>query len=472
MVDELSNDLEVSVSGEAIASNKLIASQVSLTSSAINADTSRVEIEGFPTDIQDKFNFSIDGIQVLSRYAVEYIGGDEDDLNANSKIEVEGTINSEGVLEAERIIYLVAQITSHEPNQVLSSTETFEWNDVGADEYRLQAMSFFSTRTVFHDQLYSKGTASATISNLPQSSATAAIILSTRHGNRWVQRVHRYFGSGELIDARLTSHKWGDVLDDTKITFTWDDVNADNYRLKITNIDTIYDEVIDGDTTSITVDNLPDNNASISVFLYTNHGGWSQEHRYNIHSVSLIPNAELTSHSNNEVLSTTSTRLTWSDVDAEAYRIRVKNDNHLLYDQTIDGNITHLDVSGLPRNGALLAIKILTKHKGWAPKDYTLTGLETFPPSTLQYPSESETLTDPEPIFSWLPSPEAEAYRILVHRAKNDKEVYFDEKFDADVTQAIVTGLPTNGEALYIQVSTLQDGFWVHRGSTAQATVE
>jgi len=68
-------------------------------------------------------------------------------------------------------------------NEVLrSSTDTFSWSDVGADEYRV---TISSGPLTFYDQRFVSDMISVAIDDLPLNSSPLNFGLLTRHGDGW-----------------------------------------------------------------------------------------------------------------------------------------------------------------------------------------------------------------------------------------------------------------------------------------------
>jgi hypothetical protein len=95
----------VEVSGSQLgAADDLLASEVKLKEhgSAFEEDD-EIEIEGLVTDLTSVNSFSVSGIPVMTNAATEYSGGDASMLGLNVRVEVEGQLNSSGVLIAEEV---------------------------------------------------------------------------------------------------------------------------------------------------------------------------------------------------------------------------------------------------------------------------------------------------------------------------------------------------------------------------------
>lgn len=87
------------------AAGELLATKVELENAGFdgNDDGTHVEIEGFITRFDSAQDFDVSGIPVIADASTVIEGGTAADLGLNVKVEVEGEINSSGVLVAEKI---------------------------------------------------------------------------------------------------------------------------------------------------------------------------------------------------------------------------------------------------------------------------------------------------------------------------------------------------------------------------------
>jgi hypothetical protein len=72
------------------------------------ADGDDVELEGFVTRFVDSSDFDVEGFPVQANAQTNYEGGTANDLAVNVKVEVEGELNSDGVIVADRIEFKAA----------------------------------------------------------------------------------------------------------------------------------------------------------------------------------------------------------------------------------------------------------------------------------------------------------------------------------------------------------------------------
>lgn len=476
----LTNGMTVNIQGAIDGSNplRLNAATINLIESAANRGIDRVEIEGFITEFSNASHFSIGNTVVYTDLQTEIVGNDRDDLALNVKVEVEGYLDDNNTLVAERVIFLVANITSHADKSALSySTETFQWTDVNADAYRLIVQDDLKTH---YSQTFDGSITSAAVDNLAENTARIRVSLYTLQGTFWSRKVYDFYGSGDLTDATLTSHTNGDSLKGTTETFTWNHApDADSYRIRIHNY---YSNIDYFDQTftkpeDITLHNLPSNGADINIALFTEHNGWWSRIPYTLKSVQLVKNATFTSHTDKQALKSSTETFTWEDVGAEQYEIRVAKRLPISGYQTLDtiqldGSITSITLRDLPINKGEVFIRLRTKHSGWATKYYRFPGTGEVAEAKLESHKNRDVLSSTTSKFSWSKVPEAQEYKLVLSNASIDGSVLFSENYNNFVTSQTISDLPKNGAIIQFQLYTLVNGFWGQQVYGLQGTGE
>jgi hypothetical protein len=101
----LANGLFVEVEGDSFDAGTLIATRVAIEDDGISGadDGDDGEVEGYITDFVSATNFAVSGVPVTTNGQTTYEHGVVGDLAVNLKVEVEGEINSSGVLVARKI---------------------------------------------------------------------------------------------------------------------------------------------------------------------------------------------------------------------------------------------------------------------------------------------------------------------------------------------------------------------------------
>jgi hypothetical protein len=97
--------LFVEVEGDSFDAGTLIATRVAIEDDGISGadDGDDGEVEGYITDFVSATNFAVSGVPVTTNGQTTYEHGVVGDLAVNLKVEVEGEINSSGVLVARKI---------------------------------------------------------------------------------------------------------------------------------------------------------------------------------------------------------------------------------------------------------------------------------------------------------------------------------------------------------------------------------
>ena len=102
---QISDDDFVEAKGMGVgAGGELIATKVELENLGVTADEgTHVEVEGFITRFDSVSDFDVAGFPVITDGGTIYEGGVAADLGLNVKVEVEGDLNANGVLVADKV---------------------------------------------------------------------------------------------------------------------------------------------------------------------------------------------------------------------------------------------------------------------------------------------------------------------------------------------------------------------------------
>ena len=98
----LANGLEVKINGQLNTSSVLLANTISIPTTGLN-ENKRVDIEGLITRYQSATDFDVSGIRVTIDSNTVIENGGLDDLNLDARVEIEGNIDEQGAIKAERI---------------------------------------------------------------------------------------------------------------------------------------------------------------------------------------------------------------------------------------------------------------------------------------------------------------------------------------------------------------------------------
>lgn len=374
-----------------------------------------------------------------------------------------------------------AVLTSHKNGDSLkSSTATFTWSQApDAKAYRLRIFDY-PTNATYYEKIFSKPEA-VTLNNLPTNGADINIELLTLHNDGWWSRNPYTLTSIKLVEnATITSHINGSQLTSSRETFTWKDVNADKYELRITSrradgsFSTDEKMTFDGSTTSVTLNNLPINGSEIFIRLRTGHSiietgliGWATKN-YSFTGVAIIPNAELTSHLNKGTLSSSTEVFSWTEVpEAEEYHLRIYNhvvDGQPRFSENYNSFITTQTIEDLPKNSALMLLILSTKHNGyWAHKKYRLNGTGELPDAKLtshnDYYTDRKVIKTSSITLTW-DDVNADGYFLHIQDdSERPRTTLHKQVYGPETTSVVIEDLPKNTK-IFIGLATKHGKWW------------
>ena len=165
--------------------------------------------------------------------------------------------------------------------------------------------------------------------------------------------------------------------------------------------------------------------------------------------VGSTPEATLTSHTNKDVLSSSTETFTWDTVPgAEAYQITIRNpviDFDIKFTENYGGSINSATIDNLPRNSSPLLFTLSTLHNGsWAHQNYPLIGSNGFPDSKIISPAENEIIKTPSVTITWN-NAGADAYYVRITDTSNRVKLH-EQTYGADVTRTTINNLPKNSQ--------------------------
>ncbi len=97
------NDQRIEAKGNSVVNNALIATEVDFKGESFGDDGDRAEVEGYITRFGSAIDFEVEGVRVTTNAQTSYTGGDETNLAENRKVEIEGNINTSGILVASSV---------------------------------------------------------------------------------------------------------------------------------------------------------------------------------------------------------------------------------------------------------------------------------------------------------------------------------------------------------------------------------
>ncbi|MCP4199314.1 MAG: hypothetical protein GY762_19385, partial [Proteobacteria bacterium] len=350
-----------------------------------------------------------------------------------------------------------ADITEPVPGSVLvSTTETFTWNDTGASEYWLWIGISEGGYDVYSG---SQGTGtSVTVNDLPCGSETLFVRLFSKSDTQWVQADFIYTACN--LKAVIQSPAPGSVLSSDIETFTWNNTGVSGYWLWIGTSEGDYD-VYSGDqgtNISKTVAGLPYKGETLYVRLFSKAGGGWGNYTDSVYTACNMT-AAIQSPAPGSVLSSESETFTWNNAGAFGYWLWIgtSEGDYDVYSGDQGANVSKT-VAGLPYKGETLYVRLFSKAGGgwdnYTDSVYTACDMAAVIQSPVPGPLPNSAQT-----FAWNSSG-ASQYRLLVGTSQGGHDIYFGEQTTG--TSVTVSGLPVSGEVLYVRLLSLANSEWLH----------
>jgi hypothetical protein len=283
-----------------------------------------------------------------------------------------------------------------------------------------------------------------------------------------------YIGAASEVDAYglftgavLTSPAPSSTLAGGPVTFTWTPgTGATGYALWIGSTgagsDNLYYSGEKASTvTSLTVSGLPVNGETIYVRLITYYGSSSTFNSYTYTS-STGGTAILTMPAPGSTLPGGPVTFTWTSASgATGYALWAgttgtgSGSDNLYYSGEQASTVTSLSVSGLPANGQTIYVRLITYYGSSSSFiNYTYTAATG---AALTTPAPGSTLTGPNVTFNWSSVANATGYALwagTTGTGSGSDNLYYSGEKASTVTSLAVTGLPVNGETIYIRLIT------------------
>jgi uncharacterized repeat protein (TIGR03803 family) len=354
-------------------------------------------------------------------------------------------------------------LTSPTPSSTLAGGPvTFGWTPGdGATGYAL----WIGSTGPGSDNLYYSGEKASTVtslvvSGLPVNGETIYVRLITYYGTADTFNSYTYTSATGGI---LTTPAPSSTLPGPSVTFGWTaGAGATGYGLWVGSTgagsDNLYYSGERASTvTSLTVSNLPTNGETIYVRLVTYYGSSSAFINYTYAAATA---AVLTTPTPDSTLASPSVTFSWTAAaNATGYALWAgttgtgSGSDNLYYSGEKASTVTSLVVSGLPVNGEAIYMRLITYYG--SASTYTTYTYTSATGGILTTPTPSSTLAGPSVTFGWTAGTGATGYALWIGStgAGSDNLYYSGEKAST-VTSLAVSGLPTNGETIYVRLIT------------------
>jgi hypothetical protein len=307
------------------------------------------------------------------------------------------------------------------------------------------------------------------VAGLPTNGEALNVRLLTNFSGTWKYADYTYTAVTRGI---LTSPAPSSILTGPNITFSWTaatGTQATGYRLYLGSTgvgsNNLYNSGVVTGTSFATVA-LPTNGETIYARLITSFNGALV---YSDYTYTAVTHAVMSTPTPSGLLPGRTVTFTWSSATgATAYELwlgstGVGSDN--LYN-SLRKSVNSITVGGLPDNGETIYARVLTDFNGtWAYADYTYTAV-TAP--VLSSPAQGSVLPGPSVTFTWSGAVGQSSYELYIGSTGVGSNNLYNSGSKTASTLA-VTGLPTNGETIYVRLLTDYNGSYAYSDYTYTA---
>jgi hypothetical protein len=355
------------------------------------------------------------------------------------------------------------------------STETFTWSPEGTvvDQWRLEVGTTSGGRDLFVDGFDSAVT-SAVVSGLPTDGSTVYVNLKWRAAGGPITTLsYTYTAADDSTPGTpgITSPVPGSTLPSGDVSFDWADNGTivDDWQLLAgTSVgdNSLYDSgVLPSTTLSTLVSGLPEDGSTIHMTLRWNESGVPSEVNYTYTAAGGTGGGVpmIISPADGSTLTASSATFEWSAegaaVDTWRLQVGTTEGGRDLFAQTMDAGVTSTLVSGLPTDGSTIYVTLRWRIDGvTTTASYMYTAFDDGggpPPGgtpQITSPVDGSTLSGSSETFTW--SAEGEAvtrWRLEVGTTPDGTDL-FVQGVDGAVLSTLVTGLPTDGSTVYVNL--------------------
>jgi hypothetical protein len=288
-------------------------------------------------------------------------------------------------------------------------------------------------------------------------------------------RIIRQSGGGQK--ASLTSPAPGSTLSSSTATFQWTaGSGATQYWLHVGTSPGASDILSRdlGTTLSTVVSGLPTNGRTIYVRLHTYAGAW-QFNDYTLTAVtqSFGTKAQLTNPTPGSTLTSSTATFQWTaGSGATQYWLHVGSSPGTFDILSRDlGTTLSTVVNGLPTNGQTIYVRLHTYIGAWEFNDYTLTAATQFAGQKAQLtnPGAGSTLPGSTAMFQWTAGSGATQYWLHIGSSPGTFDILSRDL--GTTLSTVVSGLPTNGQTIYVRLHTYI-GAWQFNDYTLTAATQ
>ena len=363
-----------------------------------------------------------------------------------------------------------AELTDPAPGSTLTATSaTLTWSaGTGVDEYVLYVGQSVGGSCYFSG---SCGTnLSQAVSGLPSNGATIYVRLGSRFGAGWIYNDYTYTAMDSTTAAAvMSSPAPGGTFTSSAVTFSWTAGTGVTEYWLLVGTAPGGSRFFNGSTglvQSQAVSNLPTDGSTVYVQLMSKIGGaWVA----NIYTYTALNDpggggGEMTSPANGATFTSSSVTFNWSagtGVTEFWLMAGPVPGGSRYFNASCALNQTQA-ISGLPTDGSTVYVRLFSKIGGvWICNEYTYTALNS--PSgggaDMTTPANGATFTSSSVTFNWSAGTGVTEYWLMVGPVPGGGR-YFNASCGLAQSQT-VSGLPTNGRAVYVRLMSKIGGAWI-----------
>lgn len=336
---------------------------------------------------------------------------------------------------------------------------TFQWTSGGSSvTSRWLSVGSAAGGTNFYNLEQGSAT-SVTVTGLPTDNSLVHVRLWSRIGATWWYRDYS-FRAYDATLANLTSPANGSALTGTSATFNWTaGTGVTEIWLSVGTAvggNAIYN-VSQGTATSRTVSGLPTGGERIYVRLWSLQGGIWKYIDYNFTAIDF--KAVLVLPAPGGVLPGATSTFKWTNgtgVTSKWLYVGTTLGGADLYNAE-QFALTQRTVSGLPTNASTVYVRLWSQLSGvWLYTDYSFRSYDATM-AGMTSPANGATFGGASVTFNWTNSTTAQTW-LSVGTTIGGVD-FFNASTGTGTAQA-VSGLPTNGVAIYVRLWTNQSSVW------------
>ncbi|MGB6690611.1 MAG: putative Ig domain-containing protein [Terracidiphilus sp.] len=365
-----------------------------------------------------------------------------------------------------------AEITSPTPGSKLTSGNvTFQWNTgTNVSQYTLYIGDTCGQSN--YDNINAGTATSYTVTNLPTDGLPFCIQLNSLIGSDWVGYATGYYASGQGVPAAITSPAAGSTLTGSTATFTWTSGTAvTQYQLSVGTTPGGSDlaTVNAGSATSAVVTNLPTNGCNLYVTLSSLNGQTWLSNSYQYLAAGSGTPAVLQSPGPGSTLTGSTVTFYWNGGSGNSeFALAVGSTSGADDIANIETTAGQATVTGLPTNGETIYVSLSSKNgSNWFKNDYTYVAAGTGVPAQITSPVPSSKFPSGSVKFVWTKGSGITAYTLSIGTSPGASNI---DHIVSSNTSATVTNLPTNGETIYVSLSSLNGNTTVTKDYTYYAS--